>query len=403
MSQNEWKTTEIRASKAGNFSPFSCPGDAVSPPDPAVVRSAVDLLCRLGALGDDRASLSPLGLQLARLHVHPVLGKLLLLGDLFDCRETCVTVAAGLGSKSPFLCPLGKEGLANAAKARLADGTDSDHVLLARAYDTWVASPTYRDKRRFCDDFFLSHQTLDYIHQLRRDLRDGAREVLQGDALNHHQQRRGGGGGDARLATALLSALWPNVAAVRKMGKGLTLETGLKVVCHPGSVNKSAADRLVVFYDIQETSDRYLYDTSVVSLAMVVLFAPTVALSRTNSGKAKLDVARDLHVLVDPDVLDDVVETRRLLAAFVQQRVGKRNDPKAAAAADALAALFGDDVRANFGDDDDDDDAANLPPPPPPRAAPYPRRGEAGHHRGGPDTRAPPYRAPRRGRGDGAW
>ena len=26
MSQNEWKPTEIRASKVGNFSPFSCPG-----------------------------------------------------------------------------------------------------------------------------------------------------------------------------------------------------------------------------------------------------------------------------------------------------------------------------------------------------------------------------------------
>ena len=27
MSQIEWKTIEIRASKVGNFSPFSCPGD----------------------------------------------------------------------------------------------------------------------------------------------------------------------------------------------------------------------------------------------------------------------------------------------------------------------------------------------------------------------------------------
>ena len=26
LSQNEWKTTEIQASKVGNFSPFSCPG-----------------------------------------------------------------------------------------------------------------------------------------------------------------------------------------------------------------------------------------------------------------------------------------------------------------------------------------------------------------------------------------
>ena len=34
MSQNEWKSTEIRASKVGNFSPFSCPGKA-APPDPS--------------------------------------------------------------------------------------------------------------------------------------------------------------------------------------------------------------------------------------------------------------------------------------------------------------------------------------------------------------------------------
>ena len=30
MSQIEWKTTEIRASKVGHFSPFSCPGDGAS-------------------------------------------------------------------------------------------------------------------------------------------------------------------------------------------------------------------------------------------------------------------------------------------------------------------------------------------------------------------------------------
>ena len=30
MSQNEWKTFEIRASKVGNVSPFSCPGYCVS-------------------------------------------------------------------------------------------------------------------------------------------------------------------------------------------------------------------------------------------------------------------------------------------------------------------------------------------------------------------------------------
>ena len=350
--------------------------EAISPPDEAIVRAAVDGLVRLGALdAEDRRSLSPLGRQLARLHVHPVLGKLLLLGELFDCFDVALTVAAGLGSKSPFVCPLGKEPLANAAKARLADGTDSDHVLLERAYAEWRAQPGYRDRRSFCDRFFLSHQTLEYVDQLRRDLGSGCRDLLKRDAGGRARPRHAG----ARLSSALLAALWPNVAAVRKQGKGLALGSGLKVVCHPGSVNRSAADRLVVFYDIQETSDRYLYDTSVVSLAQVLLFAPDVAQSTTNSGRAKLAVAPDLQVLVDAAALDDVLATRDLLQAFVQRSVGRPTDDASARASAALAALFSADVSADFGDDDEEEER------PPTKGAYRPP-----HSRG-------------RGRGDGAW
>ncbi|KAH8070537.1 helicase [Aureococcus anophagefferens] len=276
--------------------------------------------------------------------------KLLLLGELFDCFGVALTVAAGLGSKSPFVCPLGKEPLANAAKARLADGTDSDHVLLERAYAEWRARPGYRDRRSFCDRFFLSHQTLEYVDQLRRDLGSGCRDLLMRDAGGRARPRHAG----ARLSSALLAALWPNVAAVRKQGKGLALGSGLKVVCHPGSVNRSAGDRLVVFCDVQETSDRYLYDTSVVSLAQVLLFAPDVAQSTTNSGRAKLAVAPDLQVLVDAAALDDVLATRDLLQAFVQRSVGRPTDGASRASA-ALAALLRR-RGADFGDDDEEEE-----------------------------------------------
>ena len=49
MSQNEWKTTEIRASKVGNFSPFSCPGDELRRKDEreqALVEEKTTLLVR---------------------------------------------------------------------------------------------------------------------------------------------------------------------------------------------------------------------------------------------------------------------------------------------------------------------------------------------------------------------
>ena len=83
---------------------------ALSPPPPETVARAIASLQMLGALADEEgARLSTLGAALARLAVHPRLGKLLLLSGLFRCVQPMLTIAAGLGYKSPFLCPLGKE------------------------------------------------------------------------------------------------------------------------------------------------------------------------------------------------------------------------------------------------------------------------------------------------------
>ena len=49
MSQNEWKTTEIRASKVGNFSPFSCPGPKA---DVLKLLDRVDVWKRTGKLAE---------------------------------------------------------------------------------------------------------------------------------------------------------------------------------------------------------------------------------------------------------------------------------------------------------------------------------------------------------------
>ena len=56
---------------------------ALSPPPPETVARALASLRMLGALADEEgARLSPLGAALARLAVHPRLGKLLLLSGL---------------------------------------------------------------------------------------------------------------------------------------------------------------------------------------------------------------------------------------------------------------------------------------------------------------------------------
>ena len=184
--------------------------------------------------------------------VHPILGKMLLLAGLFQCAQPLLTICAALGYKSPFVCPLGKEREADEAKQRLAGGSGSDHIALARAYEGWRAGGA-----RFAQQHFLSPQTLGYIHRLRGDLTDTVRDVLTHLPRDH----------DASpylldvCRAVLVAGLYPNVAQLRRFGKGETLQ-GLKVKAHPGSVNSRASRCIVVFYEIQETTDRWLYDTT---------------------------------------------------------------------------------------------------------------------------------------------
>ena len=78
----------------------------------------------------------------------------------------------------------------------------------------------------------------------------------------------------AEACKAVLTAgLFPNLAWLHRSGKGRTLHN-LRVSAHPGSVNAKESHSLVVFYEIQETLDRYLYDSTVVGAAPCLLFAP---------------------------------------------------------------------------------------------------------------------------------
>jgi ATP-dependent helicase HrpB len=72
----------------------------LDPPRPAAVTGALDLLDHLGAVTNGR--LTDLGRALARLPVHPRLGRLLLEGRRFGCSERAALIAALLSERDPF-------------------------------------------------------------------------------------------------------------------------------------------------------------------------------------------------------------------------------------------------------------------------------------------------------------
>jgi len=84
----------------------------VEPPAKDAVSGASERLRGVGAL-DQADQLTPLGFHLASLPVDVRVGKLMLLGSIFRCLDSALTVAACLSYRSPFVSPFGKRDEAN--------------------------------------------------------------------------------------------------------------------------------------------------------------------------------------------------------------------------------------------------------------------------------------------------
>jgi ATP-dependent RNA helicase DHX29 len=97
---------------------------ALDPPSAKNIRRAIDALVDVKAL-TTAEELTPLGRQLAKLPLDVFLGKLILLGSIFQCLDVCITVAATLSSKSPFSAPMGSRSQADLARLSFKKGMGS--------------------------------------------------------------------------------------------------------------------------------------------------------------------------------------------------------------------------------------------------------------------------------------
>lgn len=170
-----------------------------TPPAITAVENAVKMLQRMGALDGDE--LTALGQQLAMIPADLRCGKLMVYGAIFGCLDESITIAAILSTKSPFLSPSDKRDLAKEARMRFYKG-DGDLLTDLRAYQQWSAmvdeGTPQRQVRNFCDENFLSYQTLSDISATRAQYHSALTEI--GIATTETPQT-------AAVSTSLLRAL----------------------------------------------------------------------------------------------------------------------------------------------------------------------------------------------------
>ncbi|EKG16512.1 Helicase [Macrophomina phaseolina MS6] len=151
---------------------------ALTPPDSVAVEGALELLGRMGAI--DGEEMTALGRHLSVVPADLRCAKLMVYGATFGCLESCLTMASILTVRSPFVSPQAKREESKAARSSFGKG-QGDLVADLRAYEHWTGlkekgiSP--RDLRAWCEQNFLSTQTLNDITSNRRQYLSSLQET----------------------------------------------------------------------------------------------------------------------------------------------------------------------------------------------------------------------------------
>ena len=165
----------VRAMGITNVTAFLA--SALTPPETLAVEGAMALLGRIGAL--DGNELTALGRHLSMIPADLRCGKLMVYGATFGCLEACLTIAAILTVKSPFVSPQPKREESKAARFSFAP-SQGDLICDLRAYEEWSqrrSSSNYRDVKLWCDQNYISSRILDDISSNRSQYLSSLKET----------------------------------------------------------------------------------------------------------------------------------------------------------------------------------------------------------------------------------
>lgn len=192
--------------------------NTITPPESQAIEGAICLLHRIGALDQDR--LTSLGRYLSLIPADLRIAKLLTYGAIFGCVESCLSIAAILTVKSPFLSPRDKKEEANESRASFSSG-NGDVLTDLNAYQQWterVKSSGFYKTKPWCADNFLSLATLRDISSNRSQLLSSLKDIgiLPIRYLPSSSSRWNKNDDDNQLLRALIAAsLTPQFANIR--------------------------------------------------------------------------------------------------------------------------------------------------------------------------------------------
>jgi len=158
----------------------------IEPPKPETLENSITVLKEVEAMTEDE-SLTVTGKVLANLPVDVSIGKMLIMGTLFNQVESVLSLAAALSVQSPFTNAAYKDSECIAARRNL-DSDHGDPITLLNSFREWlkIKADDRENSRKWCKRRGLEEQRFYEMTKLRKQfeqlLEEAGLLTARGDA-----------------------------------------------------------------------------------------------------------------------------------------------------------------------------------------------------------------------------
>ncbi|PGH13714.1 hypothetical protein AJ80_06219 [Polytolypa hystricis UAMH7299] len=305
-------------------------GQAIEPPLPEFVDTSVLQLQALETL-DEKENITALGRLLARLPIHPTLGKMIVLGIIFRCLGPMIIAGAAVGDKDLFLYPpLEHRTRIREIRRNFAGSSGSDHIAIINAYNEMRTLLIERGQHaafEFAIANFISFPSFRYMTGAAKQIeeilwKEGLIPVPEtnsavtgkfgGPELNTNSSE------ESLIKAILLSGVFPNLAvkndgrlnAWQTESEGLTMIGSKSVNFAPMKPEPFPMGSLAAFTSMtkaRESNTIYINENSLVSPLMVCLFGGRL---RSQQRTIRMDSWLPMRIRAGKSVGEDIAATR---------------------------------------------------------------------------------------------
>ncbi|KAI9165491.1 hypothetical protein LWI28_015038 [Acer negundo] len=207
--------------------------DFIDPPPVESLIKALELLFALGAL-NKYGELTKTGRRMAEFPLDPMLSKVIVASDKYDCSNEIITIVAMLSvGKSIFYLPRDKKVHTDNARMNFHLGNVGDHISLPRVYNSW----------RECN------YSTQWCHENYIQVKNSIRK-------------------------AITSGFFPHCARLQKNGSYLTVKHPQRAYIHPSSGLAQELPRWVVYHELVLTTKEYMRQVTQLKPELLVEIAP---------------------------------------------------------------------------------------------------------------------------------